>query len=475
MKDVIIIGAGVVGSLLARKLSAYKADVLVLEQENDVGNEVSNANSAIVHSGYDPEPGTLKAKFNVKGNLMYDQICDELDVHFERNGSLTLMRNPDDIEVLKALQERGKINGVPCEILTREQVKEMEPYISDEVCGALWAPTAGIIDPFNFVAHAMENACDNGVELKLNEQVIDIKYDDCFIVKTNKNTYKSKYLINSAGLFSCEIAKMIDPKFPYSVVPHKGEYYVLDNSQNYVKHVCFPLPSKLGKGILVSNTTSNNYIVGPNNVVGKSLKDKSTDVASLKDIAQKAGLNFSYLPLNTTIRVFTGIRPTIENHPDFYIKFSENNDKMINLCGIDSPGFASAPAIAEYVIDEMLGSKMKLERKENYNPRVRKYIRVKNLSVEEKDKVIKENPDYGTLVCLCEQVSLGEIKDILSRSVPVTSIKAIKKRTRAGFGRCQGGFCQPLVAQILCEKYGLTLDKVIYDEDDSFILRGLAK
>ena len=476
MKDVIIIGAGVVGSLIAREISKYKIDCLVLEQENDVGNEVSNANSAIVHSGYDPEPGTLKAKFNAEGNQMYDELSKDLDVHFERIGSLTLMKNGDDIDILKELKNRGDLNGVPTSILNREEVLKLEPYISDDVCGALWAPTAGIIDPFNFVAHAMENACDNGVELHLNEQVVDIiDKNDHLEVVTNKGKYEAKTVINSAGLFACEIAKMLNKNFPYSVVPHKGEYYVLDNGLNYVNHVCFPLPSKLGKGILVSKTTSNNYIVGPNNVVGESLKDKSTDTASLIDIANKAGKNFSFLPLNKTIRVFSGIRPTIENHPDFYIKFDENTNKMINLCGIDSPGFASAPAIAKYVVEEMVSKNLDLVKNENFNPKVKKYIRMKELSVEEKDEVIKNNPDFGQLICVCEQVSLGEIKDVINRSVPVTSIKGIKKRTRAGFGRCQGGFCQPLVAQIISEKYNISLDKIVYDEDDSFILRGLAK
>jgi glycerol-3-phosphate dehydrogenase len=475
MKDVIIIGAGVVGSLIARKLSAYKLNVLVLEQENDVGNEVSNANSAIIHSGYDPLPGTLKAKLNVEGNKLYDQLAKELDVHFERIGSLTLLTKADDPAILDDLAKRSEANGVPYKILNEKEVKDMEPGVSENVVGALYAPTCGIIDPFNFVAHAMENAVDNGVELHLNETVKDIKtFDDHFEIISDKDKYSCKVLINAAGLFSSIIAKKVNPSFPYEITPHKGEYYVFDNNISLVNHVCFPVPSKLGKGVLVSKTTSNNFIVGPNNVKGKDLSDKSTDPQSLGDIKEKSLKNFASLPFNATVRIFSGIRPTIENYSDFYINYDEKFHNLINLVGIDSPGFASAPAIANYVF-EMVNKLIKTEPKDDFNPYIKKYIKVKELSINERNKVIKRDPDYGELVCYCEQVSLGEIKDVLSRSVPVTSIKGIKKRTRAGFGRCQGGFCQPLVANLIAKTYNIPLDKVVYDSNDSYILERLAK
>lgn len=474
MKDVIIIGAGVVGALLARKLAAYDLSVLVIEKENDVCNGVSNANSAIVHSGYDPIPGTLKAKLNVLGNEQFDKICDELDVSFQRIGSLTLAHSYDDLSLLDNLKKRADINGVKVEILTKEETRKLEPNISDDIVASLFAPTAGIVDPFNLVAHAMENACDNGVELKLNESVKEIEYTkDKVIVTTNSNRYESKVLVNCAGLFSSIIAKMVDADFKYDINPRKGEYYVFSNAITLVDHVCFPLPSKLGKGVLVSKTTSNNFIVGPNNVPALDLADASTDVDSLQDIKVKALKNFKTLPFCETIRIFSGIRPSISTE-DFYIDYAANAHNIINLVGIDSPGLASAPAIADYVID-MISTLLPLTKKEKYNPLVKKYIKMKALTTAQREVVIKTNPDYGQMVCFCEQVSLGEIKDVLSRSVKVTSIKGIKKRTRAGFGKCQGGFCQPLVAKIISEYYNIPLDKVTYDQEDSYLLEGFAK
>ncbi|MEG0977629.1 MAG: NAD(P)/FAD-dependent oxidoreductase [Bacilli bacterium] len=475
MYDIIIIGGGVVGSLIARKLSSYDTNVLVLEKNNDVGNGVSNANSAIIHSGYDPKPGSLKAKYNVIGNAMYDKLAEELDVDFQRIGSLTLALKNDDLSMLDELKARADKNEVPASILNREELEKIEPSIQDDVVAALFAPTAGVIDPFNLVAHAMENAVDNGVSLKLNEPVINItKQGDKIAVTTSKGTYLGKVVINTAGLYSTTIAKLVDKDFQFDIIPRKGEYFVLDNNISLVNHVCFPLPNNLGKGILVSKTTSNNFIIGPNNVPAKGLDDFSTNDYSLKEIKEKAGERIKNIPFNSTIRVFAGLRPTIK-YPDFYIAFSPTLPNFLNLIGIDSPGLVSAPAIAEDVVENMINGKIVLKKKENYNPYVRKYVRVKQLSYIEKEKLIKENPNFGRIVCLCETVSLGEIEDVLSRSIPVTTIKGVKKRLRAGFGRCQGSFCQPLIAELLAKKYNLELSDIKYDNEDSVILFGLAK
>lgn len=476
MYDIIIIGGGVVGSLIARKLSSYKVSVLLLEKNSDIGNGVSNANSAIIHSGYDPLPGTLKAKYNVLGNSMYDKLAEELDVHFERIGSLTLALSGDDLSMLDSLKKRADENKVPTSILNREELLKIEPQIADDVVAGLYAPTAGIIDPFNLVAHAMENAVDNGVELHLNEGVNGIsKTDDGIEVETlSGKKYLGKVVINAAGLYSTTIAHLVDPDLPLDIIPRKGEYFVLDNNISLVNHVCFPLPNKLGKGILVSKTTSNNFIVGPNNVPAKGLDDFSTTDVSLKDIKIKAAERIKNIPFNSTIRVFAGLRPTI-SLPDFYIDYSSKIHSFINLIGIDSPGLASAPAIAEDVVNSMVSTLLKLEEKENFNPCIKKYIRVKNLPIEKRNELIAQNPHFGRIVCLCETISLGEIEDVLSRSVPVTSIKGIKKRIRAGFGRCQGSFCQPIIAQLIAEKYHLDLGDIIYDNEDSIILEGKAK
>lgn len=477
MKDVIIIGAGAVGCFLARELSRYNLDILVLEKNNDVGNGASSANSAIIHSGYDPKPNSLKAKLNVEGCAMFDELSKELDFHFFKIGSLTLAFNEEENKTLKELQNRGELNGVSTSILSKEETLNLEPNLNDNVYSSLFAPTAGIVDCFNMCAHTMENAIDNGVNLKLDEEVIDITHqNDKILVKTNKDIYESRIVINAAGLASDKIARLFDKDFKLTIEPRKGEYYVLDNDFDLVNHVCFVVPSKLGKGVLVSKTSSNNYIIGPNNVETTSIDDVSTDNESLIDIKNKSSKTLKVSPIYKTIRVFAGNRAHLVNYDDFYIEPSKLNPNFINLVGIESPGLTSSPAIAKYVINEFISKLIKLDLKSNFNPYVKKYIVMKDIkSVEEKDKIIKSNPEYGKIICSCECVSLGEINDVLSRSVPINSIKALKKRLRTGYGRCQGGFCQPLLAGILAKHKDIDLKDILYSEDDSNILKERAK
>ena len=276
--DVLIIGAGVTGAMIARNLSKYDLKVALLDKENDVGNLTSNANSAIVHSGYDPVPGTNKAKFNVAGNAMFDKICEELDVKFQRVGSLTVALYDEQLPILKELEERSKQNGVPVELLSAEEVKKLEPNINPCVKGALLAPTAGIVDVFNFVVHAVENAVDNGVKLFLNEEVVSIKKDgEYHVIKTKKGEFCAKIVINAAGCFADKIAEMVEP-IDWKITPRKGEYFVLDHyKEGLVNHVIFPLPSEKGKGILVTMTTSGNYLVGPSSELTLDPSDYQTD------------------------------------------------------------------------------------------------------------------------------------------------------------------------------------------------------
>ncbi len=460
-----------IGSFVARSLSRYKLNTLVIEKENDVGNVTSMANSAIAHSGYDPIPGTKKAKFNVLGNRMMEEVCKDLDVPFEKCGTMTVAIYDSQLPLLKELEERAKENGVPAKILTPEEVKTMEPNINPEVKGALLCPTGAIISPFALTAHAMENACDNGVKLHLNEAVIDIIHeDDHFIVKTNKGEYSAKIVINAAGLHSDEIASLIEP-ITWKINPRKGEYYVLDHyAKGLVNHVLFPLPSEKGKGILVTMTTSGNYLVGPSSEQINEKDDFSTDSLTLANIKKEATSLVPNIPFNQQIRVFSGLRATPSTH-DFIIEPSKKYPNFINVAGIESPGLASSPAIGEYVAKELVGSLLKLVEKEDYKKQIRPYIKPKKLSLEERNALIEKNPKYGRIICDCEKVSVGEIEDILSRSVPVTSVKGVKKRSRAGFGKCQGGFCQPKVIQILAEKMNVSPLDVLYDGEDSYILK----
>jgi glycerol-3-phosphate dehydrogenase len=470
MIDIVIIGAGVIGSLIARNLSQYQLDVLVLEKENDVGDVTSMANSAIVHSGYDPVPGTKKALYNVEGNAMYPALCRDLDVPFGPVGSLTIALNPEQVEVLKDLQKRGSANGVETKLLSAAEVKAMEPNISPDVQGALLCPSAGIVNPFTLTAHAMENALDNGVQLHLGEAVTAIQHDkDHFIVTTSKGVYESKIVINCAGLHSEEIAKMIEP-VDWKINPRKGEYYVLDHyAPGLVNHVLFPLPSEKGKGILVTMTTSGNYLVGPSSETIDDKEDFSTDALTLADVKRQATMMVPNIPFREQIRVFAGLRATPSTH-DFIIEAAKSAPNFINVAGIESPGLASSPAIAMHVVDELVAPLLPLKEKANYNPKVRKYINLQSLSLEERNALIKKDPRFGEMVCNCEKISYGEIIDILSRSLPCKTIKALKKRSRAGFGKCQGGFCQPKVLFLLAEYYHLSPLEVLYDKDGSEIL-----
>ena len=470
MYDVIIIGAGVTGAMIARKLSRFQLSIALLEKENDVGNVTSNANSAIVHSGYDPVPGTLKAKLNVRGNQMFDQIADELDVHFNRCGSLTVAINDEQMKMLVDLKKRSEENGVSVRLLNKQEVFELEPNINPEVVGALFAPTAGVIDPFNLVVHAVENAVDNGVELFLNQEVKDIKYlNNEFIVTTGDKEYRSKVVINAAGLYSDKIASMIEP-IDWTITPRKGEYFVLDHYKvGLVNRTIFPLPSAKGKGVLVSLTSSNNYIVGPSSEPIEDKDDVSTDSYTLGEIRRQATDLVPSIPFNQVIRVFSGVRPTPSTH-DFIISSAKSNDHFINVAGIESPGLVSSPAIAEYVFENFVSKLFNLEEKQNYNPRVKKYNRLNELSESIRNKLIKENPDYGKIICSCEKVSLGEIKDLLARSVPPHTVKGVKRRCRAGFGKCQGGFCSPMVTMILAKHYGVSPLDIKWDKENSSIL-----
>ena len=471
MFDVVVIGAGIVGSFVARKLSSYQLSVAVLEKEPDVGNVTTMANSAIVHSGYDPVPGTLKAKLNVLGNKMMDQVCEELDVEMERVGSLTVALYDEQLPMLEKLAERSAQNGVEVKILNAEETLKLEPHLNPQVKGSLFAPTAGIVNPFTLSVHAMENAVDNGVSLFLEEKVVKIKKESDFynIICQSGHSYQTKVVINAAGIYSDEIHKMVE-EIDYSLTPRKGEYFILDHyTDDLVKHTIFPLPSEKGKGILVTPSIGGTYLIGPSAEAMPSKDDVSTDKPTLDDVRRQALDMVPSIPFNQVIRTFAGSRPTPSTH-DFIIGFAKSDNHFINLSGIESPGLVSAPAIAEYVVNEYVSKVLNLKPNTNFNPSVKKRPALSKMSVKEKQEFIKKNPEYGQIICNCEKVSLGEILFEMNTSVPPKTIKAVKKRTRAGFGKCQGGFCQPLVIKLISEKFNIPLDKVLFQKEGSFVV-----
>ncbi|MCR5185229.1 MAG: FAD-dependent oxidoreductase [Bacilli bacterium] len=470
MFDIVIIGAGITGTLIARELSKYHLKVGVIEKCNDVGNATTNANSAIIHSGYDPVPGTLKAKFNVLGNPMYDQLTKELNVPFYRLGSLTVAIYDEQIPLLKDLAKRSKVNGVPVQLLNSEEVLALEPNINPNVKMALFAPTCGIIDPFNLTVRAMENAIDNGVTLLLSEEVINIsKENDIHIIRTKKNRYEAKIVINCAGNYADNIASMIEP-IDWSITPRKGEYYVLDHYKaGLVNRTIFPLPSEKGKGILVSVTTSGNYIVGPSSEPVPDKDDVSTDALTLKNVKEQALDLVPSVPFNQVIRTFSGLRPSCSRH-DFIIEYAKTDKTFINVAGIESPGIASSPAIAKYVVNELVKPLMELKEKEDFNPNVRKVERLYYAEQNKDYSFINSHENYSEVICSCEKVTLGEIMDQLNRSCPPHSVKGVKRRTRAGFGKCQGGFCQSKIVLLLAKHYGVSPLDIPLDDEGSNIL-----
>ena len=470
MYDVIIIGAGITGTLIARELSKYQLSVAVLEKYNDVGNGTTNANSAIIHSGYDPVPGTLKAKFNVLGNPMYDQLTKELDVPFYRLGSLTVAIHDSQLPLLQELAERSKVNGVPVKLLNKEETLAMEPNINPEVKASLFAPTCGIIDPFNLTVRAMENAIDNGVNLFLSEEVIGInKVNDHYEVKTKKGSYEAKVVINAAGNYADKIANMVED-IDWNITPRKGEYFVLDHYKvGLVNRTIFPLPSEKGKGILVSVTTSGNYIVGPSSEPIPNKDDVSTDAETLRNVRSQATDLVPSIPFNQVIREFSGNRPTCTRH-DFIIEYSKGDKNFINVAGIESPGIASSPAIAKYVVEELVKPLMELKENPSFNPNVRKVHRLYYEEQEHDFTYSNEHENYSEVICSCEKVTLGEILDQLNRSCPPHSVKGVKRRTRAGFGKCQGGFCQSKIVLLLAKDYGVSPLDIPLDDEGSNIL-----
>ena len=471
MYDIIIIGAGVIGSSIARELARYKAKVLVLDRESDVGNVTSMANSAIVHSGYDPKPGTNKAKYNVEGNAMYDLLTKELDVEFKRIGSLTCATDEEEMKIIESYLPRAKENNVEVKILNKEETKKIEPYVSDAVIGSLYAPTAGIINPFELCVALCENAMDNGVDILLNEEVVAIeKSADKYVVKTNKAEYETKVVVNAAGLYSDKVSRMVGIDH-FEITPRKGEYFVLDHFEKpFVSHVIFPVPTEKGKGILVTPTTHGNYLVGPSSEFVDDKEDLSTDKLTLDSVRSSSTKLVRDIPFGYIIRQFSGLRATGSTH-DFVI---EEVDGFVNLGGIESPGLARAPAIAKEAV-RLVNTVLNLEKNENFNPFRRKVVRLSKMSAEERNELIRNNPAYGHIICRCEGISEGEVVDCIRRNAGARTIKGVKKRCRPGFGKCQGGFCEPLVLEILARELNLNPLNVRYDSSESYILQSETK
>ena len=475
MYDVVIIGAGVIGASIFRELTKFNLKIAVLEKENDVAMGTTKANSAIIHAGYDPEYGTLMAKYNVIGNEMFDDLCKELSVPFIRNGSLVLAFDENDMKVIKHLYENGIKNNVKgLKIITKEEVLKLEPNVSENVCGALYAPTGGIVGPFEYTIALVENGVENGGEVKLNSEVASITKEDVFTIKlTNNEEIKTKYIINAAGVYADKVHNMVCEE-SFKIIPIRGEYYVLDKDEgkNFTNTI-FQCPSKVGKGVLVAPTVHGNLIVGPN---AQELDEKDslkTTSEALDFIRATAIKTTNKVNFRNAIRNFAGLRADADKG-DFII---EENDKVkgfIDVSGIKSPGLTAAPAIAVDIVEILKNSGLNLVENENFNP-YRKQIRFIELSMDEKKEIIESNKNYGRIICRCEEITEGEIVDAIKRSFGNVSLDGIKRRCRPGMGRCQGGFCGPRVQEIIARELNIPLESIELEKDGSYILTGKSR
>lgn len=473
--DVIIIGAGVTGSAVARELSRYQVKVCVLEREEDVCCGTSKANSGIVHAGYDAAAGSVKAKMNLRGNEMMEQLSKDLDFPFERNGSLVLCLNEENMAKLQELYDRGISNGVKgLQILTAEEVKAMEPNISDEVYAALYAPTGGIVCPFGLNIALAENANVNGVEFRFDTEVQNIeKLEPGYVIHTNQGDYTAEYVVNAAGVYADNFHNMVSEK-KLHIIPRRGDYCLLDKGAGkHVGKTIFTLPGKQGKGILVAPTAHGNLILGPTAIDIEDKEGTNTTREGLDQVIGKAGLSVKNLPMRQVITSFAGLRAH-EDGDDFIIGEAEDAPGFIDCAGIESPGLTASPAIGEYVAG-ILRDKMQLKEKEDFVPTRKGIVDPDMLSKEERAALIQEKPAYGNIVCRCEMVTEGEIIDAVRRPLGAKSLDGVKRRTRAGMGRCQAGFCSPRTMEILARELGLDMSEITKSGGASAIIAGTNK
>ncbi|MBE6950474.1 MAG: NAD(P)/FAD-dependent oxidoreductase [Ruminococcaceae bacterium] len=473
MVDIIIIGAGVSGCAIARELSRKKASILVVEREEDVCCGTSKANSAIVHAGYDAKHGSLMAKLNVLGSEMMPGLSRELDFHYRQNGSLVVMLDENDRPNLIKLYENGVKNGVrDLRIIERDELVAMEPNISDDAVAALYAPTGGIVCPFGLTYALAENAASNGAEFRFDSEVTGIeRIDGGWRVKTVKGDLEAKVVVNAAGVYSGKLHNMVSDE-PMTIIPRRGDYFLLDRTTGgFVERTIFQLPGKYGKGVLVAPTVHGNTIVGPTAIDVDDPDATATTQAGLDDIRAKSGRAVKNLPLRQTITSFAGLRAHEPRH-EFFI--GEIAPGFVDCAAIESPGLSSAPAIGVMVADIVTGI-LGLEADPTFDGTRKGILNPQELGIEEYNALIRENPAYGTVICRCETVTEGEIIDAIRRVPGAKSVDGVKRRTRAGMGRCQGGFCSPRVLEILSRELGIPMGEITKAGGNSRLIVGVNK
>jgi glycerol-3-phosphate dehydrogenase len=473
MYDIAIIGAGIIGSMLARQLSHTQASILLLEKTADVGSGATMANSAIIHSGWDPEEGTLKAELNVEGSRMFKLLCRELGVSYSQCSAFLAATSGEEETVLRERVARAKTRGVPAEILSREEAVRAEPNLSDHVTLVAELPTTAIVNPWELAIACAEEAVLNGVTLLLNAEVKRITREEnsaggFFYIKTIQGTFEARIVINCAGVYADMLAEKAEGKKSFSITPRRGEYFVIDKLKKpVVSRVMYPVPSSVGKGVLAVPTVDGNLLVGPNALDISDREGVNTTAEGLEFVLNRAGQLVKNIPMDKIIRQFAGLRAK-GNNGDFYIRESDTIPALIHVACIDSPGLSSAPAIARYVSETILPRYIKLIPKEEIKHR-RPTLRLDHMDPGEKARLIASDPSFSNMICRCEQISEGEILDAIRRPAGARTVKGVKKRARPGMGRCQGGFCEPRVVEILARELKVKPTDVTYDGEKSYL------
>ena len=474
MTDIIIIGAGVSGCAIARELARYQASILVLDKEEDVCCGTTKANSAIVHAGFDAAHGTLMARLNVEGSKLMPALAKELDFAYQQCGSLVVCLSEADRPQLEALYQNGVANGVEgLRIVEREELCAMEPNVSDEAVAALWAPTGAIVCPFGLTYALAENAAKNGVQFQFDTAVTRVApIEGGWRVETSHGPLEAKLVVNAAGVHADELHNMAAPADPMQIIPRRGDYFLLDHTTGeHVRHTVFQLPGPAGKGVLVTPTVHGNLLVGPTSIDIEDKEATATTAAGLDEVRAKSGLAVKDIPLRQTITSFAGLRAHEPRH-DFFI--GEAAPGFVDCAAIESPGLSSAPAIGRMAAG-IAAERLHLEAKPDFDPTRRGILDPKTLPPEERNELIRKNPAYGQIICRCESVTEGEIIDAIHRVPGARSLDGVKRRTRAGMGRCQAGFCSPRVMEILARELGVPLSDITKAGGSSKIIVGVNK
>ncbi len=478
--DIVVIGGGIVGTAIARELSKYKAGIGLIEKESDVGLGASNSNSGVVHSGFTAPVGSLKADVCMYGNSHFEEVCEELDVPFERVGKLVVAQNKKQVADLYNMQYVGSKNGAELHIVGKDFIKDKEPFIDG--VAAMYSPNSAITSPYELTIAYAENAHENGVDIKLNTEVLKIeKNNSKFIIKTNNGSFKTKYIINSAGLYSDFIASF-SGEDRYKIYPCRGEYYVLDkNASDLISRLVYPVPPENagGYGIHLTPTVDGNILIGPSNEYIDDVQNEATTKEVMDQLIKEAKNFLPAINRDLVIRSYSGIRskivpPEIGGFTDFVIEKSPNYDNFINLIGIESPGLTSAPGIAKYVV-EIIDKMENLQKDGDFNGKREGITKFDKLSLQKQKELTDSNPNYREIVCRCENVTKQEIIDALNNPLGVKNLKGIKYRARATMGRCQGGYCIARIIKIMQEELNLDIKDLKFDSNNSNLFSGQAK